>query len=103
MRPSPEGRKKTRLPTDNGPMIPGRRDSRSGFPYMSAMTQSLNGSITQFLDGVPFEEIDQLNDQDYYHHELEHKGSRLVELLDHEAVEIFGGVEFFLDQVFVVG
>ena len=55
------------------------------------------------LDGMALEEVDQLDDQDYYHHELEDKGSGLVELLDHEAVEIFGGVEFFLDQVFVVG
>ena len=60
-------------------------------------------SITHRLDGVAFEEVDQLDDQDYYDHQFQDKGSGLVELLDHEAVEIFGGVEFFLDQVFVVG
>jgi hypothetical protein len=52
---------------------------------------------------VAFEEVDQLDDQDYYHHQFEDEGSGLVELLDHEAVEVFGGVEFFFDQVFVVG
>src|SRR6266576_6415195 len=52
---------------------------------------------------MAFEEVDQFDDQDNYDHQFQYKSSRLVELLDHEAVEIFGGVEFFFDQVFVVG
>jgi hypothetical protein len=50
-----------------------------------------------------FEEVDQLDNQDDYHHQLQNEGATLVELLDHETVEVFGGVELFLDEIFVVG
>src|SRR5207302_6873810 len=50
-----------------------------------------------------FEEIDQLDDQYDYDHQLQDEGATLVELLDHETVEVFGGVELFLDEIFVVG
>src|SRR5947208_10300199 len=50
-----------------------------------------------------FEEIDQLDDQDDYDHQLQDEGAALVELLDHEAVKVFSGVELFLDEFFVVG
>ena len=49
------------------------------------------------------EEVDQLDDQDDDDHQFQDEGAGLVELLDHEAVEVFGGLEFFLDEVFVVG
>ena len=52
---------------------------------------------------MPFEEVDQFDDQDYHYHQFEDEGAGLVELVDHEAVEVFGGLEFFLDEVFVVG
>src|SRR5580700_4118957 len=55
------------------------------------------------LDGLAAEEVDQFDDQDYDHHQLQDEGAGLVELLNHEAVEVFGGLEFFFDQVFVVG
>src|SRR5215467_9977879 len=59
--------------------------------------------MTQCLDGSSLEEVDQLDYQDDDDHQLEYEGARLVELLDHEAVEVFGGLELFFDQVFVVG
>ena len=46
---------------------------------------------------------DQFDDQNDHHHEFEHEGAALVELVDHEAVEILGGLQFLRDQVFVVG
>ena len=60
------------------------------------------GYLSQ-LSHFSFEEIDQLDDQDDYDHQLQDEGAALVELLDHETVEVFGGVELFLDQIFVVG
>src|SRR5271169_214125 len=46
---------------------------------------------------------DQIDDQNNDHHQLQHKRAALVELVDHEAVEFFGGVDFLVDQVLVVG
>src|SRR5579863_9540689 len=59
--------------------------------------------MTTILDWLAAEEVDELDDQDYYDHQLQDEGAGLVELLDHEAVEIFGGLQLFFDQVFVVG
>src|SRR5580700_4064224 len=58
---------------------------------------------TRKLDRLPAEEVDQFDDEDDYHHQLKHEGAGLVELVDHEAVEVFGGLQLFFDQVFVVG
>src|SRR5271169_3100983 len=52
---------------------------------------------------APLEQPDQIDDQNNDHHQLQHKRAALVELVDHEAVEFFGGVDFLVDQVFVVG
>ena len=62
-----------------------------------SITKSPDGSITQWLDGSAFEEVDQLDDQDDDDHQFEDEGARLVELLHHEAVEIFGGLQFLFD------
>jgi hypothetical protein len=48
-------------------------------------------------DRVPVEEEDQLNNKYHYHHQLQHEGAALVEFVDHEAVELFGGLQFLLD------
>src|ERR1019366_5054861 len=45
---------------------------------------------------------DQVDDQNNYHHQLQHERPALVELVDHEAVEFFGGVDFLVDQVLVI-
>src|SRR5579872_1637267 len=47
-----------------------------------------------FLDGFAAEEIDEFDDQDYDDHQFEDESAALVELVDHEAVEVFGGFEF---------
>jgi hypothetical protein len=52
---------------------------------------------------LAFEEVNQLDDQDDDHRELEEKCAALVELVDHEAVELFGGVDLAGDKVFVIG
>ena len=49
------------------------------------------------------EKIEELNDEDNDNGEFEKEGTALVELVDHEAVEVFGGVDFLVDEVFVVG
>src|SRR5580765_1011426 len=54
------------------------------------------------LNRMALEEVNQLDDQNDDHHQFEHEGSRLIELFDHEAVEVFGGVKFFLYQIFVI-
>src|SRR5579864_6642731 len=51
---------------------------------------------------MTLEEINELDDQDDDHHQLKHERARLVELLHHEAVEILGGLQLFLDQIFIV-
>src|SRR5271163_3057266 len=54
------------------------------------------------LDGFAAEEVDKFDDQDYDHHQFQDEGAALIEFVDHEAVELFGGLQFLLDQVFVV-
>src|ERR1022692_1284323 len=54
-------------------------------------------------DGISAEKINDFDDQDYYHHQFQDEGAALVEFVDHEAVELFGGLQFLLDEVFVVG
>src|SRR5450755_2769465 len=49
------------------------------------------------------EEEGQFDEQDNHHHGFEHEGAALVELVHHEAVKVFGGVQLLVDQVFVVG
>src|SRR5579863_37146 len=67
------------------------------------MTECGDDSGNYWLDRLAAEEVDQLDDQDHDHHQFEDEGAALVELLHHEAVKIFGGLQLFLDQVFVVG
>lgn len=55
------------------------------------------------LETFAAEEVDELDDEDDDHGELEEEGAALVELIDHEAVEIFGGIDFLLDEVLVIG
>src|ERR1700758_4855561 len=69
------------------------------------IAQSPNRQIAQspnVLDRFAAEEVDQFDDQDDDHHQFQHKGAALVELVDHEAVEIFGGLQLLFDEVFVV-
>jgi len=40
--------------------------------------------------------------QDDHHHQLEREGAALLELLDHKAVEIVGGLELLVHQSFVI-
>ena len=49
------------------------------------------------------EQPDQIDDQNDHHHQLQHKRSVLVELIDHEAIKLLGGVDFLVDQIFVIG
>ena len=53
--------------------------------------------LLEILDGFAAEEIDQLDDQDDDDHKFEDEGAGLVEFVDHEAVELFGGLELLLD------
>src|SRR6478672_2250731 len=48
------------------------------------------------------EQEDQFDDQNDHHHKFEHEGSALVELVHHEAVKVFGRVQFLVDQILVV-
>ena len=48
------------------------------------------GSAT--LLSLAAEQEGQLDDQDDDHHQFEHEGAALVELVHHEAVEVFGGL-----------
>src|SRR5437588_8725822 len=69
-------------------------------------TKIEKGSVSSLearLDRLAAEEIDQLDDENDHHHQLEHKGAALVKLVDHETVEIFSGVKLFLHQILVVG
>jgi len=44
------------------------------------------------LDRVAAEKEDEFDNEDDDHHQLKHKRAALVELVDHEAVELFGGL-----------
>jgi hypothetical protein len=61
------------------------------------MSPDIHSEDSDLLDWAAFEEVDELDDQDYHHHQLKYEGSRLIELLDHEPVEVLGGVDFLLD------
>src|ERR1700687_6263582 len=63
---------------------------------------STSGALAPALN-LAAEQEDQFDDQDDHHHEFEHEGTALVELVHHEAVKVLGGVQFLVDQVFVVG
>ena len=96
----------------------GRVDDRADRPLgshengLSRYAAVLSGKLRQrvqvyqlwvFLNWAAFKEVDQFDNQDHNHHQLKNKGAGLIELLDHEAVEVFGRMELFLDQVFVIG
>src|SRR5271157_1532383 len=72
-------------------------------PHEQKQIPRFSRNDKQNLNRFAAEEVDQLDYQDDYHHQFQDKGAALVELLHHEAVEIFGGLQFFFDQVFVVG
>src|ERR1700758_760020 len=55
------------------------------------------------LDGLAAEEPDQFDNQNDHHHEFEHEGAALVELVNHEMIELLGGLQFLLHQILVVG
>src|SRR5215469_3131999 len=55
------------------------------------------------LHHFSLEEVDQLDHQNDDHHQFQHEGAALVELIDHEAVELLGRMHLLRDQVFVVG
>ncbi len=55
------------------------------------------------LDWFPAEDVNQLDDQDYNDHQFENKGAGLVELVDHEVIELLGSLQFLLHQIFVIG
>src|ERR1700758_1458331 len=55
------------------------------------------------LEWLSPKEEDQLNDEDDDDGEFEEEGAALVELIDHELVEIFRGVNFLLDEILVIG
>src|SRR5580700_2572558 len=57
----------------------------------------------KILNGLTAEEVDEFDDQDDDNHEFEHEGAALIEFVHHEAVELFGGLQFLLDEIFVVG
>src|SRR5713226_5643818 len=63
---------------------------------------AVEGTLAPTLN-LTAEQEDKFDDQDDHHHELEHEGAALVELVHHEAVEVLGGLQFLVDQVFVVG
>lgn len=54
-------------------------------------------------EGVAAEEEDEFDDEDDDDGGFEEEGAALVELVDHEAVEVFGGVDFLGNEVLVVG
>src|SRR5258705_4403513 len=43
-----------------------------------------------------------LDDQDDHDHQFEHERTTLVELVHHETVEVFGGIELLLHQVLII-
>src|ERR1035437_7998225 len=57
----------------------------------------------KILNRLTAEEVDKFDDQDDDNHEFEHEGAALIEFVHHEAVELFGGLQFLLDEIFVVG
>src|ERR1700726_1902029 len=66
------------------------------------MAPARAGALAPTLN-LAAEQEDQLDDQNDHYHEFENEGAALVELVHHEAVEVLGGLQFLVDQVFVVG
>src|SRR6202163_152408 len=66
------------------------------------MAPARAGALAPTLN-LAAEQEDQLDDQNDHYHEFEHEGAALVELVHHEAVEVLSGLQFLVDQVFVVG
>src|SRR5665213_1558898 len=50
----------------------------------------------------PAEKIEQLDQQDDDDRRLEKEGAALIELLDHEVIKVFGGLELARDEIFIV-
>ena len=82
------------------PMVPLKRKSRlSGPPaggmhkWPSSVQPSRAGAPAPHWLLHPFaaEEEHQLDYQNDHYHQLQHEGAALVELVHHEAVELFGG------------
>src|SRR5580704_4299803 len=79
-------------------ILPRRLDERERpSPHMQKQIRQ------RVLDGFAAEEVDEFDYEDDDYHQLEDEGAGLVELVDHESVEVFGGLELFFDQIFVVG
>ena len=60
-------------------------------------------AVLELKSWLAAEQHDQLDDQDDHHHQCQHECAALIELVDHEAIELLGRVQLLLDQVFVVG
>ena len=48
-------------------------------------------------DRLTTEEVNQFDDQDDDYHQFENECPALIEFVHHEAVELFGGLQFLLD------
>src|SRR5579863_9810947 len=59
-------------------------------------------SASRFSDRFSTEEIDQFDNQNDDDHEFQHECTALVELIDHEAIKLFGGLYFLGDEILVV-
>ena len=79
------------------------RPQPCGNPSIVLSIFSWHRGVEILLDRFAAEEVDQFNDEDDHYHQLQDEGAALVKLVDHEAVEIFSSLQFFFDQVFVVG
>src|SRR4029077_402644 len=85
------------------------RDRMTELYRMLRMTSGLEYSGRQRVSSDPFlesrlasEQHHQLNHQNHHHHQLQHERPALIELVDHEVIELLGGFQFLLDEVFVV-
>ena len=67
-----------------------------------ALTKGSWGDENSALDRFAAEEVNQFDDQDDHHHQFEYEGAGLVELIDHEVVELLSGAQLLLYQVLVV-
>src|SRR5437899_10929306 len=54
------------------------------------------------LRAVTEEKDKELNNQNDHHHQFQRKRPALVELIHHEAVKLFGGLQLLVNQVFVI-
>ncbi len=92
----------------------GNRHSRC--PYKRCLAEvvkpfwGLEGQLVQksfaslsCLDRFAAEEVNEFDDQDDHDQKFQHEGAALVEFVDHEAVELFGGSQLFLHKIFIVG